>query len=150
MTDLLIDGSIDKSIYDAKQREVMFRKAELDQRLQQVDSPEQGDPDALNKLVAMTSRSAEIFASSKTEEKRLMLGFVFSNLALEGASLRYSLRKPFNHLQQVPKNPEWRAVQDDSMKWELIIPVRPKKQGAAKLSTKSWEVHHSIASQNIL
>lgn len=110
MADLLIDGSIDKSIYDAKQREIIFRKAEIDQRLQQIDKPQQDDPDALGKLVTMTARSAEIFRSSKTEEKRLMLGFVFSNLALEGASLRYSLRKPFDKLQQVPKNPEWRPL----------------------------------------
>ena len=123
MADLLIDGSIDKTIYDAKQREIIFRKAEIDQRLQQIDAPQKDDPDALSKLVAMTARGAEIFRSSKTEEKRLMLGFVFSNLALEGTSLRYSLRKPFDQLQQVPRNPEWRAALDQSEYWETTVPI---------------------------
>lgn len=61
-----------------------------------------------------------------------MPGFVFSNLALEGASLRYSLRKAFNHLQQVPKNPEWRAEQDDSTQWEIVVPIRPRHKNSLK------------------
>ena len=100
--------------YEAKQKEIVLRRSEIDSRLKQIDAPAQDDPDALGKVVSLVSKSAEIFGSSKTEQKRLMLSFVFSNLSLEGASLRYSLKKPFELLQQVPKNPEWRALVDSN------------------------------------
>lgn len=51
-----------------------------------------------------------MFESSKTDEKRGLLGFVFSNLELEGATLRYTLIKPFEVFAQLPTNPEWRPL----------------------------------------
>ena len=66
----------------------------------------------------MLSRSAEIFASSKTEQKRRLLGFVFSNLQMEGLTLRYSLRKPFEVLRQVPHIPEWRPLRPYNRHYE--------------------------------
>ena len=46
---------------------------------------------------------------------------VFSNLQMEGPTLRYSLRKPFELLQQVPRNPEWRPREDKSGHWEINV-----------------------------
>lgn len=123
LADLLIDGNIDKPLYEAKQKEIILRRSEIDSRLKQIDAPAQEDPDALGKVVSLVSKSAEIFESSKTEQKRLMLGFVFSNLSLEGASLRYSLKKSFGLLQQVPNNPEWRAGQEHAEYWELVLQI---------------------------
>lgn len=46
--------------------------------------------------------------------------FGFANiLQLEGSTLRYTLRKPFEVLQQVPQNPECRATADGS--WHLFV-----------------------------
>ena len=38
----------------------------------------------LEGLISVASRAAEIFERSKVEQKRQLLGFVFSNLALKG------------------------------------------------------------------
>jgi site-specific DNA recombinase len=56
------------------------------------------------------AKSYDLFESSKTDERRGLLGFVFSNLQLEGATLRYSLRKPFEQFTKLPHNPEWRPL----------------------------------------
>ena len=114
MADLLIDGSLTKDIYEAKNREIQLRRQEIDARLKQIEAPaaSQDNKDSLSDVVTLLSKSAEIFVSSKTEQKRQMLGYVFSNLQMEGSTLRYSLRKPFELLQQVPRNPEWRARDD--------------------------------------
>ena len=37
-----------------------------------------------------------IFARSTNDEKRQLLGYLFSNLELEGSKLVYALQKPFN------------------------------------------------------
>jgi ABC transporter substrate binding protein len=44
----------------------------------------------------LASRAAELFESSKPEQKRQLLAFVFSNLRLKGKKLEYSLRSPFD------------------------------------------------------
>ena len=44
----------------------------------------------------MASRAADIFARSKIEQKRQLIAFVFSNLALRGKTLELILRPPFD------------------------------------------------------
>jgi len=46
-------------------------------------------------LFSVASKAYDIFESSKIEQKRQLIAFVFSNLALRGAKLEYSLRNPF-------------------------------------------------------
>ena len=49
----------------------------------------------LESLISVASRAADIFERSKTEQKRQLIAFVFSNLALKGKRLEFSLRSPF-------------------------------------------------------
>jgi len=71
--------------------------------------------DALSKIISMIANSYDLFESSKTDERRSLLGFVFLNLKLEGPTLRYDLRKPFEQFAKLPNNPEWRAGLDESV-----------------------------------
>lgn len=114
LTDLLIDGSIGKDMYEAKNKDLQLRKQEIESRLNQMEEPAKDSQDTLGNVITMLSKSAEMFASSKTDQKRQMLGFVFSNLQMEGPTLRYTLRKPFEVLQKVPHNPKWRPLRDSN------------------------------------
>ena len=118
LTDLLVDGHISKDIYETKNKEIQLRRQEIESRLKQIEEPAKDNQEALGNVITMLSKSAEMFASSKTEQKRQMLGFVFSNLQMEGSTLRYSLRKPFEVLQQVPQNPEWRPLRPANQYFE--------------------------------
>jgi len=44
----------------------------------------------------VASRAAEIHERSKTEQKRQLLAFVFSNLTLRGKKVEYSMRSAFD------------------------------------------------------
>ena len=57
----------------------------------------------------MASRPAELFASSKPEQKRQLIAFVFSNLRLKGKNLEYSLRSPFDLMVNRPSYASWLA-----------------------------------------
>ena len=56
---------------------------------------------------SVASRVAEIFAGSKIEQKRQFLAFVFSNLALRGKTLEFSLASPFDLMVDRPDYPSW-------------------------------------------
>lgn len=47
-------------------------------------------------VISVASRAATLFERSKTEQKRELMGFVFSNLRLRGEKLEFSLRSPFD------------------------------------------------------
>jgi hypothetical protein len=60
----------------------------------------------------MFAKAPDLFDRSNNAEKRLLIGFVFSNLTLEGPTLGYCLRKPFDLLVDLAKSQEWRPILD--------------------------------------
>lgn len=89
-------GWITGSEYDKKAQELKAREIELAMRIEQHQKGEGEFRTTLESLISVASRAAEIFDRSKTEEKRQLLAFVFSNLALRGKKLEFSLRSPFD------------------------------------------------------
>ncbi len=69
---------------------------------------------AVSTLVTLASRAADIFDRSTTEEKRQLIGYVFSNLELEGQKLRFSLKKPFDLFVNLTSCQEWQGHQDSN------------------------------------
>ncbi len=48
----------------------------------------------LESLMSVASRAAAIFERSKIEQRRQLIAFVFSNLALRGKKLEFASRSP--------------------------------------------------------
>jgi hypothetical protein len=63
----------------------------------------------LETLISVTSRAAELLERSKTEQKRELLAFVFSNLRLRGKKLEFSLRSPFDLMVNRADYSSWLA-----------------------------------------
>jgi hypothetical protein len=93
MTDALSKCEIE---YDKKGRELKQPQAEIALRIEQHQKGEGDFRTTLESLISVASRAAELFERSKTEQKRQLVGFVFSNLRLRGKKLEYSLRSPFD------------------------------------------------------
>ena len=82
--------------YDKKARELKERQTELALRIEQHQKGEGDFRTTLESLISLASRAADLFERSKTEQKRQLIAFVFSNLRLNGKKLEYSLRSPFD------------------------------------------------------
>lgn len=91
-----LDGSITKSEYDIKAHELKQRQHELAIMIANHEKGDDSFKTMVEALFSLASRAYEIFQSSKIEQKRQLIAFVFSNLTLKGASLEYTLRKPFD------------------------------------------------------
>lgn len=96
----LLDMRLDKSItgdeYDKKASELKALRVELAMRIEQHQKGEDGFRTTLESLISVASRAADLFKRSKTEQKRELIAFVFSNLRLRGKKLEFSLRSPFD------------------------------------------------------
>ena len=107
LTDLMIEGHIDHKLFEVKNKEIGLSRMEIACILKDDIQANEMFKDALSKIISLASRSCDLFERSKTDEKRNIIGFVFSNLQLEGSTLRYILRKPFHIFQRLPTDPKW-------------------------------------------
>lgn len=82
--------------YDNRASEPKALPVELAMRIEQHQKGEDGFRTTLESLISVASRSAGLFERSKTEQKRELIAFVFSNLELKGEKLEFSLRSPFD------------------------------------------------------
>jgi len=88
------------------------RQRELEQLIAAHSKADETFNYTLSVLLGLTSKAAECFARANIEQKRKLLTLIFSNLEMEGSTLCYTLRKPFDVLAQIPQCTEWRALVD--------------------------------------
>ena len=82
-------------MHPLRPRELKGRQNEIALRIDQHQDGEGDYRTTLESLISVASRAADIFESSKTEQKRELIAFVFSNLRLRGKKLEYSFAFTF-------------------------------------------------------
>ena len=102
-------GRITGHEYDKKGRELKERQTEITLRIEQHQKGEGDYRITLETLISVASRAGELFERSKTEQKRELLAFVFSNLRLRGKNLEFSLRSPFDLMVNRADHASWLA-----------------------------------------
>jgi len=107
LLDLRLDESITANEYDGKARQLKERQTEIALRIEQHRKGEGDYRTTLEALISVASRAAELFERSKTEQKRELLAFVFSNLRLRGKKLEFSLRSPFDLMVNRADHSSW-------------------------------------------
>lgn len=103
-------------MYDRKHAQLVQRRYEINELLERHHSGNEQFKMAVSILVTLASKAAELFDRSQTDEKRQLMGYVFSNLELEGEKLRYTLNTPFNYLQDLGDYKEWLLEQDSNLR----------------------------------
>ncbi len=107
LLDLLLCKSITQDTYDAKQLQLKQRQYQIHQELGAHHAADDSFKITVSTLLSVASRAHELFMSSKNEQKRQLLNFMFSNLKLNGQNLEYDLRTPFHLMANVGGYEEW-------------------------------------------
>lgn len=107
LLDLLLDKSITTDDYDRKCQELKTRQYSINDQVKKHLKADETFKVTVNTVFSIASMAYELFESSKIEQKRKLINYVFSNLELEGATLRYSLRKPFDLMVDCSTRSEW-------------------------------------------
>ena len=114
LTDLLIEGHVTQETYKQKHLELDARRSNLSIDINRNNGGDSSFKMAISGIVSLLSKSPEIFESSNISEKRTLLGLVFSNLQLKGATLSFTLRKPFDQLVNATNCQEWCPGEDSN------------------------------------
>jgi len=116
LTDLLLDESITKDVYNNKLSQLISRQQEINQLLEQHHKGNEQFKIAISSLITLASHAYDLFESSTTDEKRQLLGYAFSNLELEGGKLRFTLREPFNLFVDLASCQDWLPRPDSNQR----------------------------------
>lgn len=116
LLDLLMDKSITKDAYDRKYTQLINRRLEINEQLERHHTGNERFKIALSSLIELASKALDLFERSNTDEKRQLIGYMFSNLELEGAKLRYTLRKPFDLFVDLASYKKWLPGPDSNQR----------------------------------
>jgi len=98
--------------YDKKCQELKNRQIKNNDLIKQYLKADQNFEITVNTELSITSKAYELFESSNIEQERKLINSVFSNLELEGATLRYSLKKPFDTMVDCTTYEYWLGIVD--------------------------------------
>ena len=115
LLDVRLDRSITQDEYDKKARELRQRQSEIAIRIEDHQKGEGEFRRTLESLISLASRAGELFERSKTDQKRQLLAFVFSNLQLRGKKLEFSLRSPFDLMVNRRDHSSWLGDEDSNL-----------------------------------
>lgn len=107
MYDDRLNGRITAEIYDKKLIEFKAQQQEIELRLGQHTKADESYYITASYLLDLASRAAELFESSKPEQKRQLIGLVLSNLKLRGQTLEFTLKGPFAAIARANKSQVW-------------------------------------------
>ena len=112
LMDLLLDKTIERSEFELKKGRLRDQQKAVENLIAANREGDDSFKNALISLVTLSAKTHELFTASTIEQKRKLLNYVFANLSLNGRTLCYSLRKPFDQFIKVVKIEEWRPLID--------------------------------------
>ena len=92
-----------------------IRQHEVEQQLAGHTNADEIFHYTLSILLELVSKAHTCFVKASIEQKRKLLTMIFANLEMDGTTLWYTLRKPFDVLAELPQTEEWYALQDSNL-----------------------------------
>jgi DNA invertase Pin-like site-specific DNA recombinase len=121
LTDYLVDGTIDKSVFNEKQEAALREEVVLKDRLAEIESGSRNLIAQIERTVERAQSPSVLYAKASTEKKREMLGIFLSNLAVTGKKAEMTLTIPFRLIAEREKSSDGRPYRGACRTWENII-----------------------------
>ena len=95
LTDLFLDGSLQKTIFEEKQKAYVWDEAELKRKLTLLENENEAPYRDVEKFVELLKSPQMLYKQADHENKRELLRILLSNLAVSGKNVSLELRIPF-------------------------------------------------------
>ena len=110
--DAWMDGHITKDVYEENNNRYAEELREIAEREKRLDDADTNFYTTVGYLLAIFENASELFRRAKLEEKRQIVGLLFSNLQFDGEKLILLLKKPFDELIDSSKGSLWLGMRD--------------------------------------
>jgi DNA invertase Pin-like site-specific DNA recombinase len=110
LTDLLVDGTIDKSVFGERRGVLLLEQARIKERLAEIERNPATALAALEKTVELAKSPSVLYKSASLERKRELLKTLLSNLTLSGKKIEITLALPFRLIAERQEISDGRAA----------------------------------------
>jgi site-specific DNA recombinase len=109
-----LDKRITDEEYDTFHKDFRSEQDKLEVELAMHSNADKEFYITITNLLDISTRAFELYESSKLDQKRQLLNFMFSNLKLEGKKLVFNLKRPFDVLAGLTKTQDWLPGSDSN------------------------------------
>ena len=119
-----LDERITADDHDKYDNEFRDKLAEIDIRLSMLQEADDKYFETVESVLSLTKRASQIFESSNSEAKSLLINMVLLNLTVDNEIVRYEAKNPFNKILELAESSAWGG------QWDLN-PQPPAPQAGA-------------------
>ena len=105
LTDLLIDGSVPKDVYDLKLQEFKNRQHDINLQIQNHTGADENYYVTVSAVLNLAKNALSLFESSDAFQKRAILNLILQNSTVNGKKVTFTMRSPFNTILQLTNQP---------------------------------------------
>jgi len=95
LTDFLLDGSVEKTVFEEKQKALVREEAQLKQKLAALEAGCGGALEEIERTVELAKDASLLYKQANPERKRELLRILLSNLTVSGKNVDVELTIPF-------------------------------------------------------
>ena len=121
LTDLLIDGTVDKSLFENRHQAILIEQARLRERQSEIEKGEINLLGQLEKTVELAKSPSMLYKLASLEKRRELLKTLLSNLTVCGKNVEITLTIPLRLIAEREKSSDGRAYRGTCRTWEEII-----------------------------
>ncbi len=121
LTDLLLDGTIDRTAFYGKHQTLLIEEAAIDEQLKAVEQGKDSEAAQLERTVELAKSAPLLYKAASTENRRKLLKILLSNLAASGKNIEVTLAIPFQILAKRQNEDDGRLDRGTCRTWETTI-----------------------------
>jgi DNA invertase Pin-like site-specific DNA recombinase len=121
LTDLLVEGTITKPLFQSKHRAMLLEQAGIDQKIENLKHGASYHLKQLETTVELAKDASILYRKASVENKRKLLKIVLSNIIISGKSVEIMLSVPFRLIAQREKCDDGRAYRGTCRTWSRLL-----------------------------
>jgi site-specific DNA recombinase len=121
LTDLLVDGTIDKTVFEERRKSLLLEQAGIKEKLAEIERDPGSALASAERTVELAKSPSLLYKNDSPEKKRELLKTLLSNLAVSGKNVKIVLALPFRLIAQRQKTPDGRPCRGTCRTWETIL-----------------------------
>jgi DNA invertase Pin-like site-specific DNA recombinase len=121
LTDLLLDGAIDKAAFGEKRDTLLLEELRVKERLAEIERDPASAAASLEKTVELAKSPSLLYKTALPEKKRELLKTLLSNLTVTGKNVALTLALPFCLIAEREKTPDGRPNRGTCRTWKQLL-----------------------------
>jgi hypothetical protein len=121
LTDLLVDGTLDKSLFTEKQNVLLMERTKLHEKLAEAQQGLDRSLESLARTVELARSPSMLYKTSSPEKKRELAKTLLSNLVASAKNVDVTLALPFRLIAERQNLADGRPYRGDCRTWEHIF-----------------------------